>query len=472
MNLVRHLAAGHVRGDYLDGIAVFSGIPYAAPLDGPARFAAPRLPERWTGTLDATRFSPSPPQTSWMGGLESLWHPGDGTDCLSVNVWTPDPTGRGLPVLVWFYGGAFLIGSASQPEYDGATLARGGAVVVTVNYRVGFEGFGWLPDAPLNRGLLDQLAALHWVRDNIAQFGGDPGNVTIMGQSAGGTSVAVLVAADEGRGLFNRAIAQSVAGGFLTPEHARATSERIAAALGVRATASDLAAVRPEAIHAVQHEEGQITPYGPILGGELVPALPWRRLRGEVDLVAGSTRDEYRLFAIAAGVADADPAATAVTVGLPPSAAGAYRAAHPDLSDADLNAMILSDGAFRMPSLWCVGNHPGRAYCYEFAWQSPAFAGALGACHGIDTPLTFGNFVGTMSSMLLGNPVPAGVVDLSEQMRSAWISFAATGDPGWPVYRAGKAITRIWDVPSRLAADPQAVSRQIWEQAATAGSGR
>jgi para-nitrobenzyl esterase len=334
-------------------------------------------------------------------------------------------------------------------------------VVVTLNYRVGFEGFGWLPDAPHNRAFLDQLAALHWVRDNIARFGGDPDNVTIFGESAGATSVAALTAADAGRGLFRRAIGQSVAEGFRTEAQARATSERIAAALGVPVTAEAFGRVGSEAIHEVQSLPGQITPYGPVLGGDLVRDRPWRGLRAEVDLIAGFNRDEYRLFAVAEDLSTADPAATAGVFG---RSIEDYRAANPGLSGADLHVLILSDALFRIPSIRCAQEHPGRSYSYELTWATPALGGALGACHGLDVPLTFGNLTGQMGATVLGAPVPPEAESLSKEIRKAWTSFAATGDPGWPEYRAGDALTRIWDVPVSVAADPEAASRRIWAQ--------
>ncbi|ADP83310.1 carboxylesterase/lipase family protein [Pseudofrankia inefficax] len=487
---------GTVRGTAVGGVHAFKGIPYAAPIAGPARFEAPGEPERWDGTRDATRFSPGVPQPAFVGAPTPLWAPGDGDDCLSVNVWTPDPGAGGLPVLVWLYGGAFIIGSSSQPDYDGAVLAAGGAVVVTLNYRVGLEGFGALPGRPANRWLRDQLAALRWVQDNIAAFGGDPGNVTVFGQSAGATSVVTLVAAEAGRGLFRRAIGQSVAGTVKTEAEALAVTGRIAAALGVPATAEGFAAVPAEAIHAVQGRPGEITPYGPVLDGELVLGLPWHHLRAEVDLVVGFTRDEFRLFAMLEGLTTADPAATAAGLGLPPSALAEYRAAHPGISDLDLHNLVLSDRIFRMPSLWCARHHPGRAFCYEFTWPSPAFGGALGACHGIEVGLTFGNLDGGMTDLLLGSPTPAEAVVLSKEIRRAWLAFATDGDPGWPEFGsaeggvvgsaeggvagsaeggvAGSAeggvvgsgeggLVRRWDVPIDVVADPEAVSRRIWE---------
>ncbi|MGK5529753.1 carboxylesterase/lipase family protein [Streptomyces sp. URMC 129] len=465
MDPLAQTAHGAVRGRAGDGVVSFKGIPYAAPLAGPARFEAPAEPERWDGVREADRFTADVPQVSLFPDGASSWSPGDSPDCLSVNVWTPDPGAGGLPVMVWIYGGAYILGSSRASDYDGATLARGGVVVVTLNYRVGFEGFGWLPDAPRNRAFLDQLAALRWVRENIAAFGGDPDNVTIFGESAGAASVAALTAADAGRGLFRRAIGQSIANGFQTEARARRTAERIAGALGVPATVADFGRLPSEAIHAVQAARGQITPYGPLVGGDdLVPDLPWNRLRAEVDLIAGFNRDEYELFALLEPPERQTPASAAKAMALPESALAEYRAAHPGLSDRDLYVLIMSDGVFRVPTLWSARNHPGRAWCYELAWATPALGGILRACHALDVPLVFGNPAGRpLGELLLGDPVPAEAETLSKEIRKAWVAFATTGDPGWPEYREGEALARVWDLPVSVVSDPVAASRRIWE---------
>ncbi|WP_027935609.1 carboxylesterase/lipase family protein [Amycolatopsis sp. ATCC 39116] len=466
MDPIVQTRSGAVRGVADGVVSSFKGIPFAGPLTGPARFQAPAEPEPWDGTRDAVRFSASPPQGSLFPGMPSAWRPDEGDDSLSVNVWTPDAGGSGLPVMVWIYGGAYLIGTARQPEYDGANLARAGVVVVTFNYRVGLEGFGWLPGAPANRAFLDQLAALRWVQENIANFGGDPDNVTIFGESAGGTSVAALTASDAGRGLFRRAIGQSVAHGFLSENRVRRTTERIAGALGVPATLEGFAQVPSEAIHAVQMAPGEITPFGPVVDGDLLTGLPWHNLRAEVDLIAGFNHDEFTLFVAGQDLSGVDPAATADAVGLPAGAVAEYRAAHPGITDADLHVLILSDRTFRLPSLWSAQNHPGRSWCYELTWRSPAFGGLLRSCHALDVPLTFGNYTGPLAEMLLGNPAPPEADTLSQEIRKAWVSFATTGDPGWPEYDKDNRITRIWDVPISVTSDPVAASRRIWEAAA------
>src|SRR5664279_2053505 len=207
-----HVAAGGLRGRLESGVVVFKGIPYAVP---PARFAAPEPVAAWDGTRDALSYGPPPPQ-SGLFGTDARAEAAEGW--LTVNVWTPD-LAASLPVMVWIQGGGYLFGTSGLPEDDGSRLAReGGVVVVTVNYRVGIEGFAQIGGAPANRGLLDQVAALEWLRDNISAFGGDPDQVTVFGQSAGGGSVAALLAMPRAAGLFRRAIVQSMPMVFFTPE--------------------------------------------------------------------------------------------------------------------------------------------------------------------------------------------------------------------------------------------------------------
>ncbi|MEU3642976.1 hypothetical protein AB0E59_06300 [Lentzea sp. NPDC034063] len=188
---------------------------------------------------------------------------------------------------------------------------------------------------------------------------------------------------------------------------------------------------------------------------------PWLGLRAEVDLMTGFTRDEYSFFAMAMNedMSTVDVAAVAKMHGVE---LDSYRAVYPDASDTDLYLLIQSDGFFRIPSLWCAQEHPGRSWSYELTWPTPVFGGALGACHLLDVPLTFGNFQGPMAGMLFGGAVPREAVELGEKIRRSLTSFAATGDPGWPEYQRGDALTRIWDTQPSVAADPESASRRIW----------
>ena len=309
-------SGGTLRGAWEAGVAVFRGIPFAEPPVGELRFAAPRPVRRWDGVREAVSFGPPPPQAAAFG-MDRLAPEATGDDWLTLNVWSPEPRpGAGLPVMVWIHGGAYAIGMSSLPEYDGGRLARdGGVVVVTFNYRVGIEGFAQIDGAPANRGLLDQIAALEWVRDNIRAFGGDPDRVTVFGESAGAGSVAALLAMPRAAGLFGRAIAQSVQGTFFSPELAADIASACAAELGLRPTAADLSTVAPARLSAAgdaigarmaqwAHRWGQVAyrsiPFSPVVEGDILPVTPWQALADgagrDIDLLVGHTRDEQRLF--------------------------------------------------------------------------------------------------------------------------------------------------------------------------------
>src|SRR5438876_7691670 len=227
---------GVVRGRIVEGVVTFKGISYAAPPFGANRFQAPRPAEPWDGVREALSYGPTVPKPPYFPPFDVLLpEPAlPGEDCLNLNIWTPDPGGAGLPVMVWIHGGAFSNGSGAIPQYDGSRFARDGVVCVTINYRLGADGFLYLDDGIANLGLLDQVAALAWVQENIAAFGGDPNNVTIFGESSGGMSVATLMAMPRATGLFRRAIAQSGAGHHvISPATAQRIGQYLAEKLGV-----------------------------------------------------------------------------------------------------------------------------------------------------------------------------------------------------------------------------------------------
>jgi len=445
---------GRVRGTVED-VPVFRGIPFARPPVGDLRFAAPIPPRPWNGVRDALAFGPPPPQAAAFG-MDAL---AGGEDWLTLNVWSPDPgPGAGLPVMVWIHGGAYAIGASGLPEYDGARLARDGVVLVTFNYRVGIEGFAHLDGAPANRGLLDQVAALEWVRDNIRAFGGDPARVTVFGQSAGGGSVAALSAMPRAAGLFRRAVAQSVPGTFFAPELARDIARACAAEFGLTATVADLATVEPQLLPAAGDEvtanigahverwgtpAHRSIPFAPVVDGEVLPATPWEA-RPRVDLLVGHTRDEHRLFTALEEVTE-EQAATAVEVFAP----GPYPAAEP----VALYEWVLSDWLFRMPSLHLAERADGAVHFYELTWS-----GVLGACHGLDVPLVFGNLTSGLPATLIDDLAAAEAV--SAHMRAAWIAFATSGDPGWPTFDSG--LVQIFDTEPVVAPYPEVASREIW----------
>jgi carboxylesterase type B len=465
---------GQVRGHDEGDILSFRGIPYAAAPDGPLRFESPAPATGWDGVRDCLAFGAPAPQAPAAPGAPPVWRPADGLDCLTLNVWSPDLGPSRLPVMIWLHGGLWKHGWTGMAQYDAATLTRAGVVVVTVNYRLGFEGFGHLPGAPDNRGLRDQVAALAWVQRNIAGFGGDPGNVTVFGQSAGAASTALLVAAPAADGLFHRAIAQSIPDGYRSPAQAGRVTAMLAAAAGVAPTRDGFAGLAPEAVLAVQDTpltgpNAGHSAFGPVVDGDLVTGPPWVAMGTgtgrAVDLICGFTHEEFRGIAPALDPAGVDLAAVAASFGLGPDAAVAYRAAYPGSSDADLFMTMASDALVRIPTTRVAETHArdgGRTWLYDFAWQGPT----LGAAHGVDVPFTFGNSAGRYAARLVGNPPPAEFTALSQQIRTAWTSFATTGDPGWPAYDLTRRTTRIWDTSPHDVTDPIAGSRHVWQHAA------
>jgi para-nitrobenzyl esterase len=484
--------AGTVRGRREDGLTVFRGIPFAAPPVGAARFAAPQPASRWDGVREAFAFGPSVPQD--LGGFRpegaALPAPPTSSDWLTVNVWTPepDPTAR-RPVMVWIHGGAYKLGSSAQGGYDAQHIARDGdLVVVSCNYRVGIEGFAAIAGAPANRALLDQVAALAWVRDNITAFGGDPDQVTVFGESAGGGSVAALLAMPAAAGLFHRAIAQSVPGTFLSPELAADITAAIAAERGLAPTVADLSTVDPhelvlagEAVAATARKYadrwGQLadgdTLFAPVVDGEVLPVTPWQALANgagrDVALITGHTREECRLFMGMFGqlgtIGDADAAGALHLFGPGPDSEQAYRTAFPDASAEQLYERVRSDWLFRMPTLRLAqaqATGGGRAYLYELTWPAPGSGGRFGACHGLDIPLLFGTAGADLGPLLLGQEPPAETQRLSTHFRTAWTAFATTGDPGWPAFDDERRLTQVFDATPEVTAYPEETSRQLW----------
>ncbi|MFH8793373.1 carboxylesterase/lipase family protein [Streptomyces sp. NPDC017941] len=472
---------GRVRGYVRDGVAVFLGIPYAAPPRGPARFAPPAPPEPWHGTRDATVPGPTAPQGERRLGAVDMSHyfgPGwvRGDDYLSVDVRTPVAPGtRPLPVLVFVHGGGFVAGSTRAPLYDGSALARDGAVLVTLNYRLGVQGFLDLPGAPANRGLLDVLAALRWVRDEIAAFGGDPGAVTVFGQSAGATLVAALLADRAAEGLFRRAVVQSGSGlGAFHPEQAARVTRAAARALGVAPRADAFAAVPDERLVGIlpdltgidlrtdTHPDplAGLSPLGPVLAEQPAHTLAARTGPLPVDLLVGTTAQEGNLYLVPQGAYAASTAADVEATAArahprPAELLAAVRAAHPGATPAELRSAVLSEALFGAGSRALADAHaaksPARTHRYAFTWRSPAVGGLLGAAHTVELPFVFGrtDLPGLYGDAGVLGPYPgpsdlAALAELSSWMRAAWIRFAATGDPGWAAYDgAGGTIRRI-----------------------------
>lgn len=383
---------GRVRGTLAHGVYTFKGIPYAAPPFGAHRLRPPHPAEAWSGVRDVLTWGAEAPQLRAPDPQIEALVPDPavpGEDCLNLNVWSPDLGSSGLPVLVWIPGGMFEAGSGAS--YDGSRFARDGIVCVTLNYRVGAEGFLYLEDGYANLGLLDQIAALGWVRDNIASFGGDPGNVTLFGESAGAMSIGTLLSMPCAEGLFRRAIAQSGAAHQVqSAASARQVGQHLAEKLGVPATRDAIAAVPVERFLAAQAElkgdllarpdperwdvevVASMLPWQPVIDGQVIPDRPIKRIAAgagaRVDLLVGTNTEDWRLFSVIGGAIDritdeilTGPVAeygyrSLAAYGIPVETALAlYRAAYPGASAGDLLAAVQTDWWCRVPPALGVG---------------------------------------------------------------------------------------------------------------------
>lgn len=462
-----------MRGTVADGLRITLGVPYAAPPFGARRFQAPHPAEAWHEVRECTRFGPVAPQSAELPGSPA-WRPGD-EDVLTLNIWAPAETSGPLPVLFWIHGGAYTFGSSAQPDYDGSALAHAGTVVVTCNYRLGFEGFGHVPGFPDNRGLLDQIAALEWVRDNIAAFGGDPENVTVAGQSAGGGSIASLMSSARTDGLFRRAIIHSVPDAFFPPELAERLAREVAEAAGVAPTAHGLLAATPRALveasdRVVARYAGDPASgflhydtvlYGPVLDGVLLTRDPVEApgaegATGLVDLLVCHTTEEYWLMhqvgSMPPVTTDDGLARFATDYGLPADLVAAYRALMPDAPVLDVFLALAGDAVFTVPTVRFAEAHAragGRTFLSRFDRRRTRPDGSpVRAWHAADVPFAFGTLDATGVDFLTGGPADADDRALSRRMVDAWAAFAADGDAGWAPLTASAAPTvHVWDVP-------------------------
>src|SRR5689334_10774695 len=467
-------------------VQVFRGVPYAAPPVGPRRFAAPAPVTPWREPFDADRFGPSAPQPT--GGALAGLVPGmtvadQDEDCLTLNVWTPGTPAPAAarPVMVWFHGGAFTIGGSSLPTYDGVRLAcEGDVVLVSCNYRLGALGFASV-DAP-NCGLLDQLAALEWVQANAAAFGGDPGNVTVFGESAGAGCILHLLAAPAARGRFRRAIAQSGATNLtLQPDAAAEVAAALAQHLGLSrddldalraAPVADVLAAQDATAASVFATVGMM-PFHPVADGGVVASPPVDAVAAgdadEVELLIGTTRDEMRLFFGVDTALDRDRLARRLErlVGAAdvPRVLAAYEAsAEPGRDGPGAPwADLMTDAEMTRPAVAIADAHASRGaptYAYLFTWPAAPGPVELGACHAIDLPFTFGTLDREGWSEFVAD---AGAAEaLSARVRAAWCGFARDGDPGWPRYEPSRRTTMLLGRDARPVDDPFGARLRAW----------
>ncbi|MFE3140926.1 carboxylesterase/lipase family protein [Streptomyces scopuliridis] len=484
-------AQGAVRGLRQGGIAAFLNIPYAAPLLGAGRFAPPRPHESWDGVRDATVPGPNAPQSERTLGSVDMspyfgagWSRGE--DYLTVNVSTPAAMGGDLPVMVFVHGGGFVAGSTRSAMYDGSGFARDGVVLVTLNYRLGIAGFLDIPGAPANRGLLDVVAALRWVRENIAAFGGDPHNVTLFGQSAGATVVGGVLAAPEATGLFRRAIVQSGSGlGAFTTEQAARVTRAAAEALGIEPHVDAFAEISDERlVEAASRLAGidlrtgthsdplfGLSPFSLVLDTQPAASVA-AGLGADVDLLIGANTEEGNLYLVPVGhystsTAEDVDAAAARAHPDPARLVETYRKARPEASFGELRSAIMGDALFGAGSWALAGAHAAHpesaTFRYEFAWRSHALDGELGATHAVELPFVFD--LAHLPQLhgphgMLGPDKPPA--DLAARVHETWVRFARTGDPGWDPYDNERRATMRIDTAWTQVDDPRGQERRAW----------
>jgi carboxylesterase type B len=486
---------GDVEGVTESGLTVFRNIPYAAPPFGARRFRPPQPPAKWHGVRDASVSGPAAPQPGLENGdaIDAGYYniSTTGEDCLTLEIWTPDPGANALPVMVWIHGGGYMIGCGSAPGYSGRSFARDGIVHVGINYRLGVDGFVYLGEGSDNLGLRDQVAGLEWVQRNIAAFGGDPANVTIFGQSGGGVSVMNLLAMPSARGLFARAIAQSGStAGSVLPEEATRVTKRLARRLGVAPTragfetttvARTVAETMPFALDFVnpfRHgaQSFLLSPYRAVHGTPTLPAPPVAAAATgpNVPLMTGTTANEMIGFLKALGRFDGiNPFVGWYfrrLLGIKRPMLDAYRSAPRKIT----NTLAIveagwTDWAFRMPTLRLVETRVASTpsvptWLYEFRWESPGLPAGMGSAHGLELPFVRDDLEALKA--LPGNEVWVGgnpPAALATAMHSAWVRFATTGDPGWPRYDLATRKTMIFDTACEVVSDAAAPERQAWK---------
>lgn len=491
---------GEVEGTVLGTCRRWLGIPYAAAPFGPNRMSSPVPHAGWSGVRPAFEYGPTVPKSPYPEPMDKILPEPDipGEECLNLNIWSP-LEGSDHPVLVWIHGGAFVNGSGAVPQYDGSAFARDGVVCVTINYRLAADGFLAVDedDEQTNIGLRDQIAALRWVRDNIAAFGGDPARVTVAGESAGAMSVGSLLSSPLAAGLVHRAILQSGAGHTaINRIEARTVAAALAGHLGVDPVRSAFAAAEIEDLKRAQRrviaEVQQIPdpskwgavarnmmPFEPLIGDDVLPVLPIDGITSgastDVDVMIGWNSDEMRLFTVPMGAIDmVDDNLVSIalaSVGIDPADAMSVYRSGPATSGSgmgtsapgDLLAAALTDWMFRIPAIRLAERHVaagGRAYMYEFTWATDLLDGRLGAAHALEIPFTFdtlGSFGGTALS---GADAPQ---ILADEMHGSWVAFIRDGSPGWGQYDPRSRRTMRFGDQSYTIDDPDPQRRELWE---------
>ena len=482
-----------------EGVVAFLGLPFAQPPVGELRFKPPVAIDAWDGPVDASEFGPACPQPADAG--TGTLYDDQSEDCLTLNVWTPSADGKKRPVMVWVHGGGWIYEGTEDPLYSGAHLAaRGDVVVVSMEYRLGVFGFSHFDEIPGsgNAGLLDQKLALEWVRDHIEAFGGDPDNVTLFGESAGGMSVTALMAMPGAKGLFHKVIAQSGAGSTArSVDYATAVSEKLMALAGV-AGLSELADLTMDELRAAQDlliEDSFISDslFGSVVDGNILPKGPIQAIvdgsAADVPLLTGTTKDETRLWILYVPLL-ADISFDAVVALLPygeraipegktiQDVIDLYESNRQGAEPGVITHAAGSDIFFRLPAIRMaeaqLAHQPNNTFLYRFQWHVPAPAVPdedLGSPHGSELGFMFGSGNEPWLDIYGPDPLPQA---LTEQMMDAWLAFAKTGNPNhsnmpiWPAYDASTRATMIFDtagenLTSEVVNDPDASERAFWD---------
>lgn len=498
---------GKVQGAIVEGIAAFKAVPYAAPPLGALRFLPPQPLSAWTGIRDATAYAGRAPQAGLRSGTRPELETFSGTpdtspdseDCLTLHVWSPDVTDGGKrPVMVWLHGGAFAYGSANSDRLRGSRLARrGDVVVVTVNHRLNIFGHLDLSAAggaayahSGNAGVLDLVAALKWVRDNIARFGGDPDNVTIFGESGGGGKVSTLLAMPSAVGLFHKAIIQSGAAvRHRTRERALKLTDLVLKDLGVGvgglrdlSVARLLAAIKPaeQALGASPYRLFDRYPFGPVVDGDVLPAQPFDpvapSIMRDIPLLIGDMKDETASFLAPDDLVWHRTLSEDQMVDRVRAIAGAdtdrvvalYRRLYPDASPADRLIATTTDSNFRIRSLALaqrrVASATAPVWMYSFDWETPVHGGKMKAPHAMDVPFCFDTI--DLTNATDGSDTAK---TLAATMSGVWAAFARNGVPDhpaiphWPAYRVPERATLIFDATCHVQNDPRGEARALWQ---------
>ena len=480
-------SSGRLRGCVDGNIATFLGVPFAEAPVGPLRFQAPEPVTAWSGVREALDFGPTAPQPERGDTLvPEPVVPGD--LYLNLNIDTPGRAGDGLPVIVWIHGGGFFGGCNRSPWYRGHRFARDGVVFVSVNYRLGAEGFMPIPGAPDNRGVLDWIAALRWVRENIEAFGGDPDNVTIAGQSAGGAACTYLLTIPRARGLVRRVIAMSGSRGVGlsragAEEIGRDFSHRLGVAYEVGAlagtdiarflsvqaelTGPDASVMRSPLDAVLRFSRG--LPFQPVVDGDLIPRSSAEAIRAgvgaDIPVLLSVMAEEFDFVMRGGGstISGAQRDNALVRLGLEGEAAADYRSLHAGLPDDALLGRAITDRMFRAPVVLMAearAEAAANTYVSEFRWApAPLVPDALGACHCLDIPFVFDLLDAPGVDRIAGPRPPE---ELARHLHRAWIDFASAGDPGWPAYRPEDRVAQIIVDEAESRSDPFASDRRVW----------